>query len=225
MARKRTHKIWSIETNHFREIVGESLTLRQVLASCGCGISASEYKFVRARIKEDGLDTKHFRPYGGRSQSSFIPRSLEETLVEGSNYNRGNLKRRLLKENLIKPVCNICKLNCLWNGKTLVLVLDHINGVNDDNRLENLQLVCPNCNSQLDTFSGRNIPGVRRKSTNPKTRGGQPGVARTKSRRVSRPPYEKLCQEIEELGYSAVGRRYGVSDNAIRKWKSFYELR
>ena len=42
-------------------------------------------------------------------------------------------------------------------------------------------------------------------------------------RKVARPPYDQLLQQIEETGYSAVGRKYGVSDNAVRKWVRFYE--
>ena len=47
----------------------------------------------------------------------------------------------------------------MWNGKPLVLILDHINGNAEDNRYENLRFVCPNCNSQLPTFTGRNKKG------------------------------------------------------------------
>jgi 5-methylcytosine-specific restriction endonuclease McrA len=44
----------------------------------------------------------------------------------------------------------------MWNGIPLVLVLDHINGKNNDNRQNNLRLLCPNCNSQQSTFAGKN---------------------------------------------------------------------
>lgn len=43
------------------------------------------------------------------------------------------------------------------------------------------------------------------------------------SRKVERPPYEQLLEEIEATSYLAVGRKYGVSDNAVRKWVRFYE--
>jgi hypothetical protein len=51
--------------------------------------------------------------------------------------------------------CEICEIGSSWNNKPLVLQLDHINGINNDNRLENLRLLCPNCHSQTDTFSGK----------------------------------------------------------------------
>lgn len=77
-------------------------------------------------------------------------------LVENSKTNRGSLKKRLIKAGLLKTECYECKLGTVWNGKNLVLVIDHINGVHNDNRIENLRLLCPNCNSQTETFSGKN---------------------------------------------------------------------
>jgi transposase-like protein len=49
------------------------------------------------------------------------------------------------------------------------------------------------------------------------------GVSQPKLRKVERPPYEKLLAEIKATSYLAVGRKYGVSDNAVRKWVRFYE--
>jgi hypothetical protein len=66
------------------------------------------------------------------------------------------LKRRLLRERLLINRCVECGLEPIWQGKPLVLVLDHVNGDSSDYRLDNLRLLCPNCNSQQDTFAGRN---------------------------------------------------------------------
>jgi 5-methylcytosine-specific restriction endonuclease McrA len=63
------------------------------------------------------------------------------------------LKRRLISESLLENKCSIQECGLTeWCGRPIVLVLDHINGVNNDNRLENLRFLCPNCNSQQDTF-------------------------------------------------------------------------
>ena len=78
------------------------------------------------------------------------------------SYKRGNLKKRILKEGILEEVCNGCGIGpkwpppLRWNSKPLSLQLDHINGVNNDHRLENLQFLCPNCHSQTPTFAGRN---------------------------------------------------------------------
>jgi len=87
-------------------------------------------------------------------------------LCEGSTRQRGVLKYYLLKQGLLPNTCALCPQGPEWNGKPLVLVLDHINGVNNDNRLENLRLLCPNCNSQTDTFAGRNVRRRRESGQN-----------------------------------------------------------
>jgi 5-methylcytosine-specific restriction endonuclease McrA len=69
---------------------------------------------------------------------------------------RGNVKRRLLQEGLLRDECYECGITH-WFGEKLSLHLDHINGINDDNQLENLRMLCPNCHSQTETFSGRNV--------------------------------------------------------------------
>ncbi len=80
---------------------------------------------------------------------------LEEMLVENSACDRGSIKARLLKLGILENKCYICGLT-KWQGKPIVMRLDHINGMPNDHRLENLRMVCPNCDSQLPTFCGRN---------------------------------------------------------------------
>ena len=142
----------------------------------------------------------------------------------------------------------------MWRGTPMSMILDHINGVRDDHRLENLRMVCPNCAATLDTHCGRRnrierakrtclhckkefVPssakqrycsrpcGVRwdRSVCNKRSGRGARGVPVEDARKVARPPYEQLIEEIEETSYLAVGRKYGVSDNAVRKWVRFYE--
>jgi len=79
----------------------------------------------------------------------------DELFVAGHLRNRGNLKRRLIGEGLKPPICAACGV-ADWRGKPLSLALHHINGDRVDNRLENLELLCPNCHSQTETYSGRN---------------------------------------------------------------------
>ena len=82
----------------------------------------------------------------------------EKLFVENSSYkNYSRLKIRIIQEKLIPYECAICKNKGEWKKKNLSLVLDHINGVKKDNRLENLRFVCPNCDSQLPTFKSKNI--------------------------------------------------------------------
>jgi len=124
----------------------------------------------------------------------------------------------------------------------MALILDHINGVPDDNRLSNLRIVCPNCAATFDTHCGRHnrvLPAVLECSRcgagfvpqysgqrHCSRRCGTRHANRRRllaSRRVERPPLTQLLAEIEATSFVAVGRRYGVSGNAIRKWVRAYE--
>jgi 5-methylcytosine-specific restriction endonuclease McrA len=86
-----------------------------------------------------------------------IKYDLQEVL-EGKHpkYTRHSLKKRLITEGYMKHECVECGQKDTHNGKPLTLQLDHINGVNNDHRLENLRLLCPNCHTQQDTYAGKN---------------------------------------------------------------------
>jgi hypothetical protein len=184
-----------------------------------------------------GISTDHFDG-GGVRPPVRQPLPLAEILVRGSTYDRGRLKRRLFANGLKQPRCEMCGQGEHWRGARMALVLDHVNGVWNDNRIENLRILCPNCNATLDTHCGRKNRRtlVDREcaycgeSFSPKYRKqrfcSRPCGVRHNApalRTVERPPYEQLTAEIAASSYLAVGRKYGVSDNAIRKWVCAYE--
>ena len=187
----------------------------------GMSIQRSGYRKVRKRVSALGLDTSHWDKR--HLQTSRPPRSLSEVMVENSTYTTSNLKRRILKEGLLDERCSVCGMEALWNGKPLVLVLDHINGISNDHRMENLRFLCPNCNSQTETFAGRKLKKVtyclncgeliQKRSLRCRRCAGR---ASSKCK-TDWPPFPELQRMVEEKGYSQVGKELGVSGNAVSK--------
>jgi hypothetical protein len=81
--------------------------------------------------------------------------ALADLCVAAAPRSRYNVKKRLIAEGLKDGHCEACGIS-EWQGRALSLCLHHVNGVRDDNRLENLQLLCPDCHSQTENFAGRN---------------------------------------------------------------------
>jgi RNA polymerase subunit RPABC4/transcription elongation factor Spt4 len=77
----------------------------------------------------------------------------QQRFLNGEIADRGSLKKWLIETR--KEVCSVCGIKPEWNGMYLSLQVDHVNGINDDNRPENIRLVCPNCHSQTSTFAGK----------------------------------------------------------------------
>lgn len=99
-------------------------------------------------------------------RNQFGPKKLNsEVFIVDSTHPRHRVKERLIKEKLIEYKCQCCFNPGEHNGLPLVLQLDHINGINNDNRLENLRFLCPNCHAQSDTYAAKNI--VKKKNISP----------------------------------------------------------
>lgn len=232
MERKRKSRIWLIGKDELKTIVEKSKTIAEIMISLGFSANkGGSYKGLKKRMELDGIDYSHI-PLGRHSNKNRVfggvkAVDLESVLVEHSTYSRGELKRRLIKNGMLNNVCYRCGQGPFWNEEKLVLVLDHINGTFDDNRIENLRLLCPNCNSQTTTFSGRNNIKIKYYCECGKEiwKGSlkcnkcasiENGY---KCRKVKeRPSKDKLTEEIANSSFLEVGRKYGVSDNAIRKW-------
>ncbi len=231
-----------------REAVRRSFSWAETLRNLGYCPTGGNPRTIKKYVAIWGIDTSHFDPDAARDRAlreNSLNRPIEEILTERSVYARGSLKRRLFREGIKQRICEMCGQDENWRGARMSLILDHVNGVRDDNRLENLRIVCPNCAATLPTHCGRSlkrplipkpcdhcstvfVPAYYRQRFCSRTCAGfakrKRGAPKPHLRKVERPPYEQLLGEIEATSYLAVGRKYGVSDNAVRKWVRWYEL-
>ena len=81
----------------------------------------------------------------------------DKVFCENATIARHHVKRKIIERKLLPYECDICGIGPEWRGEPMPLILDHINGTNNDNRIENLRFVCSNCDSQLPTYKSRNI--------------------------------------------------------------------
>ncbi len=143
-----------------------SLSVRQVLSLIGLVPAGGNYKTVHDRIKRLALDTSHFTGAGwnvGERYKNFgQPFSWDGILVENSTYKSTfRLRKRLVEFGLKEAKCEDCGL-IEWRGQAIPLELHHANGVNNDHRLSNLQLLCPNCHALTENYRGKNQGRIKR---------------------------------------------------------------
>ena len=230
-----------------RKAVADSLSWAETLRRLGYRTAGGNWKTLKKYAALWEVSTDHFDPDQARNDALRRSRAgrtpLAEILVPNSTYSRAHLKERLFVEGVKARRCELCGQDENWRGRRMSLILDHINGTPDDNRLENLRVVCPNCAATFDTHCARKnaisrmaiscprcgrefVPNRRRQRYCSRACGSswiRSRAPRPEARRVERPPSQVLLAQIERDGYAATGRRYGVSDNAIRKWVRFYE--
>ena len=152
------NKIYKLSDEQFVELLKKSSTISEVLFKLGYTVKGNSwgYSQVKRRMDDLNLDYSIFKGKSAVIKTGRLNNvRKEDVLKENCKHQRTVLRRYVIKNNLIPYKCAIC--GCTeWQGKTLSLELDHINGINNDNRLENLRFLCPNCHSQTSTYGSRN---------------------------------------------------------------------
>lgn len=143
---------WTDE--QFIEAVKSSFSYAEVMKKIELKPAGSNYDTVKRKISELGLDISHMTGKVWNQGERYRPikeaQPLEKILVEHSSYvSTHHLKERLLKEGVKEHKCECCG-STKWMGEPIALELHHTNGVKDDLRIENLQILCPNCHAFTD---------------------------------------------------------------------------
>ena len=133
-------------------LVKESKNWTELFKKLGIINGGGNYNHIKKHLIKHEISTDHFVSKGESiKQTKYALTELDLLFSINSPYSRQTVKRYIYTLGL-KPIeCELCGLGEEWQGKKMSLILDHINGINNDHRLENLRLVCPNCNATLDT--------------------------------------------------------------------------
>src|ERR1035437_10997381 len=151
-------RLWTDE--QLTTYVKDSTSFIEVLMKLKLGSNGGIYRWIKKHMQRLNLNTSHWiQSYSTINLKSKIP--IKEILVYGKSFSSQHLKERLIKEKIFENKCFECDLTS-WREKHISLHLDHINGDHNDNRLENLRLLCPNCHSQTPTYCERNIKNQKR---------------------------------------------------------------
>lgn len=145
-------KKWNVDD--LADAVAKSTNYSQVCRALGLSHISSNFRTIKKYIQLQNLDVSHFNDSAivaaRRRNAARIKLSNDEVFRENSPYHNTVVRRKYVK--MVEAICAICGNRGEHMGKPLRLEMDHINGINNDNRLENLRLLCPNCHSQTETF-------------------------------------------------------------------------
>jgi len=139
------------------EKVKNCYSFAELCRRLGLTPEGSNPKTVRKKLNEFGVDYSHFtgQNWNSNSGNPIYRQKYLPNLSEHSSLSSANVKTLLYKLGLKENKCDCCGLS-EWNQKEIQCELHHINGDPTDNRLENLQILCPNCHSQTDNFRSKN---------------------------------------------------------------------
>ena len=168
-------------------------------------------------IDKHQIDISHFSNEGlkRKPQKKY---TFDEIFKENSTYTPSKLLNKLLYYGVKERKCENCgKVTAIYQGQEypIPLQVHHINGDRKDHRIENLEILCPTCHALTDNYAGKNIKKTKKQVL--------PRIS--KPHPTKRPLKEQLIEDYREYGgFSGVGRKYGVSDNAVKKWFKYYGL-
>lgn len=231
----------------FVNAIMSSISIREALIKLNISPKGGNYRTINKYIKKLGLDTSHLLGQGHNKGKNFGPKRPIADYLSNEHFIASHpLRLRLIAEGYFEHKCQRCN-NIKWENELIPLELHHIDGNHKNNNLSNIQLLCPNCHSLTNNFRNKkpkqgnqncknycksqHEPKKATNSVKPRKNPAKrikcnPGYSidsKSHLRKSHRPDYQTLTREVEQNGYRATGRKYNVSDNAIRKWIKHYE--
>lgn len=229
MSRKLTSKIWSIDRETLESIVKKCSSIAEIIRQLSYGaVTGGTYKSVKERLRQDGIDFAHIQ-LGLSNRKGIMPAtalSKEEAVRkwfvrDKSISSNHNIINHIKRHNLIDYRCEKCSNSGDWQGSELTLQLDHIDGDANNNQIENLRWLCPNCHSQTPTFCGRRLRKVYLcKCGNSITKGSVSCMQCAGESRafVKFPGIENMQQLVWKHAIPSLSQILNCSQGAIRKF-------
>ena len=217
-----------VSYEQLKEAVETSYNLSDAMIKIGyVKPRANNYKSFKKLCSDWQIDFSHLIENTNNPLAN-VRYTDEEVFCLNSKISQSSLRNRYLKLN-IEYKCSLCGIS-EWQDKPLTLRLDHINGNKTDNRLENLRWICPNCDSQLDTYC--NNGSIKNKHSYCIDCGAVityganrcEDCAKKALRKVARPERNELKNLIRNFSFIDIGKQFDVNDNTIRKWCDYYNL-
>lgn len=199
-----------------KPIVARCFSISEVLRCLGCKSKGTTHAHIKNRIQKFGLDTSHFS--GKSSDISRAPwqdkLTWQEVLVQDRHRGRREhvcILRRALGQAGVDCVCFVCRLPPVWQGRPLLLEIDHLDGDPLNNKLENLRYLCPNCHTQTETF------GFRGKKGQPKST-AQRKMSEDQKLKLRKVNHDDVRDAYSASGnYAAVGRQFNLSGVRVKE--------
>lgn len=217
----------------FKKVIQESISRTDFFKKFNMNPRGAKFQTFNKIVEKNSIDISHFIG-GGRTNGNNRPLTKDEVLSRlrlGDNLApKVNIKKYIMKFNILPYECVKCGTKDMWCDSSLVLQLDHINGNPLDNRVENLRFLCPNCHSQTSTFAGKNI--LPRNSPKCPLCESEISVgsrhcskcAHLFQMKIEWPSDEELQKLVWLKPLIKLGKDLGVSDNAIRKRCKFRNI-
>lgn len=150
-------KLKKYTLQQLKDAISTSVSIREVLQKLNIKAAGGNYYIFKKAIAFYDIDTSHFT--GKNLKGRKLPlrrKSLSDYLTNKVPIQSNKLRKYLLEEGILEHKCSFCGLS-EWLNQPIPIELDHINGNNMDNSLENLRILCPNCHALTPTYRGRNI--------------------------------------------------------------------